>query len=75
MKLKENDTIKEALLFALKEKNPILVLLKSGKEYTGIMKIVGLHCVSLEQKGKRSFFDAIIRIEDISAIEVKVRGT
>ncbi len=74
MELKENDTIKDVILFALREKKPILVLLKSGKEYNGIIKIIGLHCVSLEQKGNRSFFDAIICIEDISAIEIKVRG-
>ena len=71
--MKLNDTIKEALLSALREKKPIFVLLKSGKEYNGIIKMAGLHCVALEQKGNRSFYDAIIRIEDISAIEIRVR--
>jgi len=71
MELKENYTIKD-ILIKLRTKEAY-ILLKSGKEYYGIIMTVGQHCVALEQKGKRSFFDAIILIEDISAVEVQVR--
>lgn len=73
MELKENYTIKDVLI-KLRAKE-VYVLLKSGKEYYGIIMNVGQHCVALEQKGNRSFFDAIIRIDDISAVEIQVRGS
>ncbi|MFX1408389.1 MAG: hypothetical protein ACFFBW_15670 [Promethearchaeota archaeon] len=74
MELKENDTIKDILLSAKKEDKTIDILLKSGKIYNGNIKKIGLHCISLDQKGNRSYFDVIIRIDEISAIEVRIRG-
>lgn len=72
MEYNKNNTIKDYLT-KLRTKNTY-ILLKSGKEYLGIIKDVGQFCVILEQKGNRSYFDSIIRIEDISAVEVQVRG-
>jgi hypothetical protein len=71
MELKESDTLKDILL-KLQDKE-VYILLKSGKEYLGIIKKVGALLTILEQKGKRSFFDSIIRNDDISAVEIKVR--
>lgn len=74
MEFRETDTMKDVLIRAQKEKSYFFVLLKSGKEYNGMIKEVGQHCIVFEQKGSRSFYDAIIRIEDVSSIEVRVRG-
>jgi sRNA-binding regulator protein Hfq len=74
MELKEKDTIKDVLLSIQEQNKPVDILLKSGKMYKGTILIVGHHCVSLKQRGDRSFFDAIIRLEDIATIEVQVRS-
>ncbi len=52
----------------------IYINLKSGKTYQGILKSVGDHLIHLEKISERNFFDALIRIDDISAIEVQFRG-
>ncbi len=50
------------------------ISLKSGKTYQGILKSVGDHLIHLEKISERNFFDALIRIDDISAIEAQFRG-
>lgn len=49
------------------------VHLRSGKTLQGYVKSVGDVLVHLEKLAGRDFFDALVRIEDISAIEVKFR--
>jgi small nuclear ribonucleoprotein (snRNP)-like protein len=51
----------------------IYVSLRSGKVYQGRVKSVGEHFVHLEKIAGRDFYDALIRIDDISAVEVKFR--
>jgi hypothetical protein len=52
----------------------IFVHLRSGKTFEGYVKSVGNGLVHLEKLGGgRDFYDALIRIEDISAIEAKFR--
>lgn len=72
MDYNENYTIKDYLT-KLRTKDAY-ILLNSGKEYLGIIKDVGQFCLILEQKGKRSYYDSIIRIDDISSVEIQVRG-
>ena len=74
MELKNKDTITNILEKLAGNDNTISIILKSGKDYSGEIQSLGEFCVSLKQSGKRSFFDALIRIEDISAIEVEVRN-
>jgi hypothetical protein len=45
----------------------------SGKTFTGFVKEVGPHLVHVEKLAKREYFDALIRREDISAIETRFR--
>jgi len=52
----------------------VYVNLKSGKTYQGSLKSVGDHLIHLEKITDRNYFDALIRIEDISAIEAQFRG-
>ena len=49
------------------------VTLNSGKTFGGFIKEVGDHFIQLEKLDGKSYFDALIRIEDISAIDTKFR--
>ena len=52
----------------------VLIHLRSGKTFQGYVKAVGDQAVHLEKlAGGRDFYDALIRIDDISAIETKFR--
>jgi ferredoxin-fold anticodon binding domain-containing protein len=51
----------------------VVVHLRSGKTLQGYVKSVGDHFLHLEKLAGREFYDALVRIEDISAIEVKFR--
>ena len=52
----------------------VYVHLRSGNTYRGVLKSVGDHFIHLEKIAHRDFFDALVRIEDIAAIEVQFRG-
>lgn len=47
--------------------------LSSGKVFTGSIKEVGQHLVHLEKLQGKEYFDALIRIEDVSAVEIRFR--
>ncbi len=51
----------------------VLIHLRSGKTFQGYVKSIGDHFVHLEKLSGREFYDALIRTEDISAIETKFR--
>jgi hypothetical protein len=51
----------------------VYVTLDSGKTFAGIVKEVGNSFVHLEKLDGKDFFDALIRIEDISAVDAKFR--
>ncbi len=51
----------------------VFVHLRSGKTLQGYVKAVGNDFVHLEKLAGRDFYDAFIRIEDISAMEAKFR--
>lgn len=49
------------------------LILSSGKVFTGTIKEVGQHLVHLEKLQGKEYFDALIRIEDVSAVEIRFR--
>lgn len=51
----------------------VYVHLSCGKTLQGFVKSVGETFVHLEKLAGREFFDALVKIEDISAVEVKFR--
>jgi hypothetical protein len=51
----------------------VYVTLDSGKTFGGVVKEVGNNFVHLEKLDGKDFFDALIRIEDISAVDAKFR--
>jgi len=51
----------------------VYVTLDSGKTLSGSVKNVGDHLLHLEKLAGKEYFDALIRIENISAIDAKFR--
>ena len=51
----------------------VSVTMISGKTITGFVKSVGTHQVHLEKLEGKDYFDALIRIQNISAIEAAFR--
>ncbi len=51
----------------------VIVNLRSGKTHQGFIKAVGDDFAHLEKLSGRDFYDALVRIADISSIELKFR--
>jgi len=51
----------------------VYVTLDSGKTFAGFVKEVGNHLVHLEKLDGKDYFDALVRIENISAIDTRFR--
>lgn len=51
----------------------IFIHLRSGKTVQGYVKSIGNGLLHLEKLAGKDFYDALIKIEDISAIECKFR--
>jgi len=51
----------------------VFIHLRSGETLAGFVKAVGNHLVHLEKLERKDYFDALIRLEDISAIDTRFR--
>ena len=51
----------------------VSVTIVSGKTLSGFVKKVGNHLIHLEKLGGKEYFDALIRIENICAVEAQFR--
>ena len=51
----------------------VYVTLDSGKTFIGFVKEVGNHLMHLEKLEGKDYFDALLRIENISAIDTRFR--
>ena len=51
----------------------VYVTLSSGKIFSGLLKKVGEHLIHLEKIAGKEYFDALIRVEDISAVDTMFR--
>jgi hypothetical protein len=49
------------------------ILLRSGQTIQGYVKSVGDHFVHLERLAGRDFYDALVRMDDISAVEARFK--
>ena len=67
-----NASITENLKSLISKK--VCVTLNSGKIFYGFVKDVGNHLIHLEKLDGKDYFDALILIEDISAIDTKFRN-
>lgn len=64
-------TIKDNLKFYVGK--DVVIYLSSGKSFQGYIKSIGDHLMHVEKLSGKDFYDALIRIEDITAIEAKFR--
>jgi hypothetical protein len=71
--VKSADTIK-SVLEAQRGKRVSVVLNNGGQEITGVVSTVGDSVVHLSELSGRDFFDAVVTLDRISAVIVKVRG-
>jgi len=51
----------------------VLVAVVSGATFSGFVKEVGNHLIHLEKLDGKEYFDALIRIENICAVEAQFR--
>ena len=51
----------------------VSVIVDSGATITGIVKEIGDHLIHLEKLDNKDFFDALVRIDEIKAIETRFR--
>ena len=54
-------------------KKPITVVLQNGQSYRATIGSVGDHLVVLNGPSQKEFYDVLIPIEEIAAVEVRVR--
>ena len=50
------------------------LVLKNGKSYGGKLASVGDHAVVVTEISGREFYDALVVIDEIAAVEMRVRG-
>jgi len=56
------------------QKKRVAVHLRSGATLTGTIGEIGEHFVTIEQLEHREFFDALVRIDEIAALETRARA-
>ena len=66
-------SMQDTLRQAEAEKIKVALRLRSGDTLTGLVGSVADHHLVLTHLVGREFFDALVRIDDISVIEVQVR--
>lgn len=54
-------------------KKPVVVILKNGTSYRATIGSVGDHFVVLTQPAQKEFFDVLVAIDEIAALEAKAR--
>ena len=52
----------------------VAIRLEAGEELEGIVTTVGDHLVHLSKLSKRDFYDALIRIDKITGVVIRVRS-
>lgn len=52
---------------------PVTLMLRSGKEYGGTVAEVRGQAVVLKSLSGKEFYDALVRLDDVSAVEIRNR--
>jgi hypothetical protein len=71
--LSTSGTMRDALM-RLGDGAEVEISLANGKSYRGKLGSVGDHSVIVTELAGKEFYDALIKLDDISALEVRVRG-
>lgn len=72
-KLSASFSMADTLKSLMNHQSPVEIVLHNGKTYGGMVKEVGNANVVLTKLNQKEFYDAVIKIDDISAVEVRVR--
>ena len=73
MKLNAQFTFRDTLKQALNDKARVSVHLQNGQSFSGYVGDVAEHHVVIARLTGKEFYDAVIRIEEIAAIESRAR--
>ncbi len=71
--LEEQDSM-ASVLKRLEGKQVRLRMAGSGEEVLGKLQKVGMNLAHLSELSGREFFDAVVRIDQVAAVSVQVRG-
>ena len=74
MELNAKGSLAEVLTQAQAEKEMIEAYLRGGQSFVGQVIDIGDHSVVIGPLAGKDFYDAQIRIDDISAIALQTRG-
>ncbi len=70
--MKESDTFYDLFFQIKKENKPVDIILKSGQIISGTVQTIGKLNVLIKLVEK-SFYDAVVSLEEIAAIEYQAR--
>jgi hypothetical protein len=71
LNINSNDSLKDVLKGLMG--NRVELAVKGGQSYNGKLTIVGDNVVIISELSGKEFYDAVISIDDIAAVEVRVR--
>lgn len=66
-------SMRDNLNVLLAAKKPVVLVLKNGTSYRATIGSVGDHFVVLTQPAQKEFFDVLVAIDEIAAVEAKAR--
>ena len=66
-------TMRDNLNALMAGKKPIVVVLKNGTSYRANIGSVGDHFVVLTQPAQKEFYDVLVAIDEIAALEARAR--
>lgn len=72
--LNANATMHDNLLAAMATKRPVTVVLKNGQTYRAPIASVGDHLVILTGPAQKEYYDVLVVMEEIVAVEFRARG-
>lgn len=71
--LNEKGSMRDNLAALLAAKKRVTVVLKNGERYQAPIGAVGDHLVVLTGPAEKEFFDVLVAIDEIAALEVRAR--
>jgi hypothetical protein len=72
--LNANATMHDNLVAAMATKKPVTVVLKNGQTYRAPLASVGDHLVILSGPAQKEYYDVLLVMDEIVAVEFRARG-
>lgn len=71
--LNANASMRDNLTALMASKKPVTVVLKNGQSYRAAIGAVGDHMVVLSGPAQKEFYDVLVPIDEIAAVEARAR--